>query len=283
MKTKRRAGNAACQLVLILAACTALFPAAFMLLNSFFSGAEIAESYGVLTGSGETIRFHLIPDRATLEGYAKVFLLTPSYLVKFWSSLLLAAATVAGQVLVSCVSGYGFAKFRFPLRRVLLVTVVVLMMTPVQVQMVSQYPVLRGLGLLGTYGALILPGAFGAFGIFLITQVFSYIPDEILEAAKIDGANHLQILMRVVIPYSKMGIASLVILSFIDNWNLVEQPIVFLQNAWQYPLSVFLSRINGARLDVAFVCGVLAILPTAILFLFLKDALITGIENASLK
>ena len=283
MKTKRRAGNAACQLVLILAACTALFPAAFMLLNSFFSGAEIAESYGVLTGSGETIRFHLIPDRATLEGYAKVFLLTPSYLAKFWSSLLLAAATVAGQVLVSCVSGYGFAKFRFPLRRVLLVTVVVLMMTPVQVQMVSQYPVLRGLGLLGTYGALILPGAFGAFGIFLITQVFSYIPDEILEAAKIDGANHLQILMRVVIPYSKMGIASLVILSFIDNWNLVEQPIVFLQNAWQYPLSVFLSRINGARLDVAFVCGVLAILPTAILFLFLKDALITGIENASLK
>ena len=283
MKTKRRAGNAACQLVLILAACTALFPAAFMLLNSFFSGAEIAESYGVLTGSGETIRFHLIPDRATLEGYAKVFLLTPSYLVKFWSSLLLAAATVAGQVLVSCVSGDGFAKFRFPLRRVLLVTVVVLMMTPVQVQMVSQYPVLRGLGLLGTYGALILPGAFGAFGIFLITQVFSYIPDEILEAAKIDGASHLQILMRVVIPYSKMGIASLVILSFIDNWNLVEQPIVFLQNAWQYPLSVFLSRINGARLDVAFVCGVLAILPTAILYLFLKDALITGIENASLK
>ena len=283
MKTKRKAGSAACQIVLILAACVALFPAVFMLLNSFFSGAEITESYGVLTGSGETIRFHLIPDRATLEGYAKVFLLTPSYLMKFWSSLLLAVATVAGQVLVSCVSGYGFAKFRFPLRRVLLVTVVVLMMTPVQVQMVSQYPVLRGLGLLGTYGSLILPGAFGAFGIFLITQVFSYIPDEILEAAKIDGANHLQILLRVVIPYSKMGIASLVILSFIDNWNLVEQPIVFLQNAWQYPLSVFLSRINGARLDVAFVCGVLAILPTAILYLFLKDALIAGIENASLK
>ena len=283
MKTKRKAGSAVCQTVLILSACVALFPAAFMLLNSFFSGAEITESYGVLTGSGETIRFHLIPERATLEGYAKVFLLTPSYLMKFWSSLLLATATVAGQVLVSCVSGYGFAKFRFPLRRVLLVTVVVLMMTPVQVQMVSQYPVLRGLGLLGTYGSLILPGAFGAFGIFLITQVFSYLPDEILEAAKIDGANHLQILLRVVIPYSRMGIASLVILAFIDNWNLVEQPIVFLKNAWQYPLSVFLSRINGARLDVAFVCGVLAILPTAILYLFLKDALISGIENASLK
>ncbi|MBQ4321637.1 MAG: carbohydrate ABC transporter permease, partial [Oscillospiraceae bacterium] len=93
----------------------------------------------------------------------------------------------------------------------------------------------------------------------------------------------LQILLRIVVPCSKMGIASLVVLSFIDNWNLVEQPIVFLKNTWQYPLSVFLSQINESRLDVAFVCGVLAILPTALLYLFMKDALVSGIENASLK
>ena len=142
---------------------------------------------------------------------------------------------------------------------------------------------LQKLGLLGSYWALIIPGAFGAFGIFLITQVYSYIPDELLEAAKIDGASHLQILLRIVVPCSKMGIASLVVLSFIDNWNLVEQPIVFLKNTWQYPLSVFLSQINESRLDVAFVCGVLAILPTALLYLFMKDALVSGIENASLK
>jgi multiple sugar transport system permease protein len=105
----------------------------------------------------------------------------------------------------------------------------------------------------------------------------------VFEAAKIDGASHRQILFRVMIPYSKMGIASLVILSFIDNWNMVEQPIVFLKASYQYPLSVFLSSINVGQLDLAFVCGVLAIAPTVLLYLFLKDALIEGIENSSLK
>jgi len=281
-KRKRSWGKLLGQLALILCAAAALFPVLFMVTHSFFSGSEITESYGALSGSGE-MRFHLIPDRATLESWAEVFLLSPSYLMKFWSSMLLALGTVAGQVIVSAVSGYGFAKFKFPMRRVLYFTVVILMMMPVQVLMVSQYPVLQKLGLLGSYWALIIPGAFGAFGIFLITQVYSYIPDELLEAAKIDGASHLQILLRIVVPCSKMGIASLVVLSFIDNWNLVEQPIVFLKNTWQYPLSVFLSQINESRLDVAFVCGVLAILPTALLYLFMKDALVSGIENASLK
>jgi len=269
--------------ILVLLAVFALFPALFMFLNSFMGKQEVVQSYGaVFDGSGDAVQFHLIPREATLEGYAQVFLLSPEYLEKFWSSMLLAVSVVAGQTAVSCFAGYGFAKFRFPLKNAAFYLIIILMMMPVQVVMVSQYPVLNALGLLGSYSAIILPGAFGAFGIFLITQVFSYVPDEIIEAAKLDGANHFQILFGVVIPYSKTGIASLIILSFIDNWNLVEQPIVFLKNRYQYPLSVFLASINTEQLDLAFVCGVMAIVPSVIIYLFLKDALIEGIRNTNI-
>ncbi len=104
-----------------------------------------------------------------------------------------------------------------------------------------------------------------------------------LEAAKLDGANQFQILTRIVIPHAKMGIASLAILSFIDNWNMVEQPLVFLKDSTMHPLSIFLSRVNEYAPDKAFVCGVLAMIPVVLLFLFLKDALIKGIEYSNMK
>lgn len=276
--------NFVVELILILIACLLLFPVIYMFTNSFFSGAEIISNYsGVLEGNNTATILSLIPKEATLDGYINIFIMGPSYLGKFWSSMMLCVSIVTGQVVISCLTGYGFAKFKFPLKNVFFYLIIMLMLMPVQVLMVPQYSVLDSMGLIGSYASLILPGIFGAFGLFLITQVFSYIPNDVIEAAKIDGANHMQILLRIVIPYSKMGIASLVILSFIDNWNMVEQPIVFLRESYQYPLSVFLSNINLQKLDLAFVCGVLAIIPSLLLYLFLKDALIKGIEYSNLK
>ncbi len=97
--------------------------------------------------------------------------------------------------------------------------------------------------------------------------------------AKIDGANHLQILFRIVIPSAQAGIASLCILSFIDTWNMVEQPIVFPRDSAKYPLSVFLASVNQTDPGNAFVCGILAVLPVLLLLLFLKDSLISGLRN----
>ena len=175
-------------------AFVALFPALFMVLTSFFSPDEIARSYG-----GSPMFFHLIPYELSLDGYFRVFIASPGYLMKFWNSLLLTGAIVAGQVAISCISGYGLSKFSFPLKNLFFFIIVVLMMLPLQVTLVPQHMVLDSLGLIGSYASLILPGAFAAFGIFLITQVFSAIPREIIEAAKLDGANHLTILFRIVI------------------------------------------------------------------------------------
>ena len=145
------------------------------------------------------------------------------------------------------------------------------------------YIVLDRMGLIGSYAALILPGVFSTFGVFLLAQFFSSVPDNLIEAAKIDGANHMQILFKVMIPYAKAGVASLVILNFIDTWNMVEQPLVFLQDSTRFPLSIFLANINQGRLGVAFVCGILAIIPAFLLFLHFKDSLIASIENTNLK
>ncbi len=115
-----------------------------------------------------------------------------------------------------------------------------------------------------------------------MTQIFSSVPNSIIEAAKLDGANQLQVLLKIVLPYSKSGIASLVILNFIDNWNMVEQPLVFLKDRLKYPLSVFLTGIKDAG-ATAFVCSVMTMVPVFFLFMYLKDAMVSGIETGNLK
>lgn len=272
-------------IILLLLAVVALFPVVFIVANSLMSKNEIMQSYGAIleTDSLTEIDFHIIPREFSMQGYMSVFLLTPSYLMKFWSSMFISFAIMAGQVIISCFGGYGFAKFKFPLKNVIFYFMIILMMMPLQVTLVPNYIVLDKLGLLGSYTALILPGVFSTFGVFLLAQVFSSVPDNLIEAAKIDGANHMQILFRIMIPYAKTGVASLVILNFIDTWNMVEQPLVFLKDSTKYPLSIFLANINQTTLGISFVCGILAIIPVFLLFLHFKDSLIAGIENTNLK
>ena len=104
------------------------------------------------------------------------------------------------------------------------------------------------------------------------------IPDDILEAAALDGAGQMRILCQVVVPAAKGGLVSLIILSFVDNWNMVEQPLVFLKDRTKYPLSIFLSQINAQTLGAAFASGLLAMLPVALLFAFFQEELAEGIS-----
>lgn len=269
--------------VLCLISAVVIAPAFITLAVSLFDPNEIVASYGgIYSGSG-TIQLNLIPETASLESYETILLSTPNYLLKFWYSLFMTLSIVCGQLTISCVSGYGFAKFKFPFKNVIFYFLIILMLMPMQVTLVSNYIILDAMGLIGSYASIILPGIFSVFGIFLITQFFSTITDDILEAAKIDGANQMQILIKIVIPVRKSGLAALVILSFLDNWNMVEQPLVYLKDTKKYPLSIFLAQINESQLGLAFACGVLAMIPAVLLFFFLKDELIMGIENMNIK
>lgn len=278
MKKKSKCIDIIVYAVLILFGAAALFPVIFIAASSLMDESEVIRSYV----SGE-MDFHIIPRSFSLNGYLEVFLYTPAYLMKFWKSMLLSTVILTGQLVISCLGGYGFAKFSFRGKNVIFFFVIILMMMPLQVTLVPNYIVFERLGLIGSYASVILPGVFSTFGVFLLTQFFSSIPNSIIEAAKLDGANQIQILCKIIVPYAKSGVASLCILNFIDTWNMVEQPLIFLKDSTKYPLSVFLANVSRENLSISFVCGILAILPVLLLFLYLKDSLISGIENTNLK
>lgn len=278
MKKKSKCIDIIVYAVLILFGAAALFPVIFIAASSLMDESEVIRSYV----SGE-MDFHIIPRSFSLNGYLEVFLYTPAYLMKFWKSMLLSTVILAGQLVISCLGGYGFAKFSFMGKNVIFFFVIILMMMPLQVTLVPNYIVFERLGLIGSYASVILPGVFSTFGVFLLTQFFSSIPNSIIEAAKLDGASQIQILCKIIVPYAKSGVASLCILNFIDTWNMVEQPLIFLKDSTKYPLSVFLANVSRENLSISFVCGILAILPVLLLFLYLKDSLISGIENTNLK
>ena len=237
-------------------------PILFTLVNSFSTGT----AYG------------LLPQQWSLAGWYEVLIRRPHYLVKFWNSLILSVAIAAGQALVASLAGYAFSKFRFPGREPLFFIVIIVMMMPYQVTLVSNYFVIRGLGLMGSWAALIIPAVFSPFGVFLLRQVFDTCPDELLDAARIDGAGDLTILFRILLPRSRAGVVSLVLLTFVDAWNMVEQPLVYLENSYDYPLSVFLSQMSGQDVGALCVCGILAALPVLLLFLYYDQDLADGIS-----
>jgi multiple sugar transport system permease protein len=218
-----------------------------------------------------------------MAGYYEILLARPHYLIKFWQSLGLCAIIVAGQVMVSSLGGYAFAKFRFPGRNIIFFFLIALMMMPLQVMLVPSFMTLDALGLIGSYPALILPIVFSAFGVFLMCQIMSAVPDSLLESAQIDGAGHFDVLMKIMLPNCKAGLASLVILGFIDSWNMVEQPLVYLRDSLRHPFSLFLLQINMVEPTLGFACGVLAMLPVLLLFLFFEEELVSGISYSVLK
>lgn len=249
------------------------------------SPSEIESYYGAVINQKENAEaaFHIIPNAFSLEGYYMVFLRSTDYLMKFWYSLFLCIVISAGQIFVSALGGFAFAKYPIPFKKVILFLLMVLMMMPIQVTLVPNYIILDELKLLDSWLALILPMTFLPFGTVFMTQIFKRIPDEILDAAQLDGAGTFQILFRVVMPVGKGGIISVFLLSFVDTWNMVEQPMTFLRDTLRYPLSVFLASVNEVNFSLSFVCGVLAALPMLLLFFFFHEELTQGIELSGVK
>jgi len=277
-------------LLLAILAFALLFPIVFMLADSFMDEDEVVSTYYVSNaenyGAGSAnryIRINLIPEQATLMQYYHALLREPVFLVMFWNSIVLAVPILIGQILVSALGGYAFAKIRFPFRDQIFFLFIIVMLMPFQVTLVPNYIILNKMNLLGSYLSIILPGVFSTFGVFLLRQFIRGIPDEYSESARVDGAGHFIIFFKIIVPQSKGGIASLAILSFIDNWNMVEQPLIFLKDSFKYPMSIFLSNINSSDLGIAFACGILYMLPAVIVFLYGEDYLEKGIQLSGIK
>ncbi len=213
----------------------------------------------------------------TLTYYYKTFLGTSQYLVRFWKSLSLCICIAAGQVIASTLAGFGFAKFRFPGKNVVFFLLMILMIMPLQVTLVPNYIILDEMGLMNTYYALALPAIFVPLGTFIMTQSFKAVPNEVIEAAKLDGCGTLGILTRIAIPMNKSGLVCTMLLSFLDGWNMVEQPIVYIEEFIDLPLAVALASVPPEDPTVQLVCCILVILPPLFLFSYFNRELVEGI------
>ncbi len=213
----------------------------------------------------------------SLEALYKVFLATPEYLLVFWRTIALCVLIVAGQVALSVLAGMGFAKYDFPGKKLWFFLLLVVMVLPLQVTLVPNFRILGTLNLLDTQWALVLPALFAPLGTFLMTQSFRAVPDEILEAAQLDGASTFTILWRILVPCGKNGLACVIVLAFLEAWNMVEQPMAYLKKPAQYPLSVSLAITGAQDQAVQLACCLLALLPPLLLFLGLHKELVQGI------
>ncbi len=180
-------------------------------------------------------------------------------------------------------AAWAFAKYDFPGRKILLLVYMILMVMPFQVTMVSNYLVLSKLSLMDTHWGIILPGIFSTFPVFIMEKFFNSIPDALIEAAKIDGANSFQIFLKVGIPLASSGIISSLILNFLEYWNAIEAPMTFLKTKSKLPLSLYLPQITTDQVSVSFVASVVMMIPAILGFLWGQEYLQQGIVASGLK
>ncbi len=270
-------------ILLIALALMMLFPMILTVTNSFMGSQEIENNYSRNDEELDQNTFFsmkLIPDSVTLRQYYDILIAKHKFLRMFWNSVFIVLPIVAGQVVISSMAAFVFAKLKFKGKDVLFFIYIIIMMMPFQVTLVPNYITLDKLGLIDKYSAIIFPGVFGAFGVFLMRQFMIAIPNECIEAARVDGCSLLQIFFKIALPLSKGGIASLAILSFIDNWNMVEQPLIFLKDTNKYPLSIYLSKINHTELGIAFAASIIYMLPMLLMFLYGENYLVEGISRS---
>ncbi|MFA6948360.1 MAG: carbohydrate ABC transporter permease [Eubacteriales bacterium] len=262
-----------------------LMPIVLTISNSFMSQTEISANYGKIFSSvtgGKTyiadkINLKLLPDIVSFSQYSTALIKSPQYLLKFWNSVILVVPIMVFQILVALGASYCFARFNTKFRSITFFVYVILMLMPYQVTLVPNYLVSNWLGILNTRWAIILPGVFSPFAVFILTKFMRRIPSSIIEAAKLDGCGEWKIFTKICVPLCKSVIYSVAILVFIDYWNMVEQPLILLADSEMHPLSVFLSKINSGDVGLAFAVATFYMIPTLLVFLYSEDYLIEGI------
>lgn len=271
-------------LLLLLPAVIMVLPIGILLSGSMMDSYEILEELKPLLSKTETYIFwRWIPQYPTFENYGKLLFLSPEFYVLFWNSIFMTGSILLGQLLIGVPAAWAFAVYQNKKSRGLFAVYIVLMLIPFQVTMLSSYLVLHRLHLLNTYGAVILPAVFSTFPIFLSYGGFCEIPEELLDAARLDGAGELELFFRLGLPLGKAGILSAMVLGFLEYWNLMEQPMAFLKNAALWPLSLYLPQITLSRAGFAFSASVITLIPSVFVFAFGQDYLEQGIIYSGLK
>lgn len=267
-------------LTLIIIAISMLLPFISMIILSFVPNEQIFSSQtGIFSKE--------ILTNLTFENYKNVFSSIPVARY-FFNSLVVATITTIGQVIISAFAGYAFARLKFKGSDFIFFIILITMMIPPQVNIIPLFFLMRELHLIDTYQALIIPGFFGGFGIFMFRQFFLNFPKEIEESSRIDGCNIFTTFCKIALPLSLPTIAALSIFTFVSSWNSFMWPLIITNSDSMRTLPVGLAALKGSFREVTLwgdllACSVICGIPTIIIFIIGKKYFINDLMQGSLK
>jgi ABC-type sugar transport system, permease component len=258
-------------------------PVYLLFVGSFMGIDEVIRYISPIWGSDGNVRFGIIPMHPTLRQYVELLFDSPEFFVMFWNSVKIVVCVILGQLIIATTCAWGLSCYEFVGAKIIFWVYTILMMIPFQVRMLSDYLVLDMFKLLNTHGSIIYSGIFSTFPVFILYGFFKELPVSLLEAARLDGASEMQIFLKIGVPLGMSGIMSVIVLSFLEYWNLIEQPLVFLKNKTLWPLSLYLPEIGLSQLGIAFSGAVITLLPAIFVFLLGQDYLERGIMSSAIK
>ena len=260
--------------LLVFGAVFVAYPFFYMVMNSVKPGPEILNAPNSL------------PSRVTFSGYVDVF--EQLHMLRlFRNSIIVSGSITILNTLLSALAAYAVAKIPFPGRDGLFAFMLATMMIPGVLLLIPTYVLIYNLGWVGHFYSLIIPGAVTIYNIFLIRQFMVSVPDEVLEAARLDGASELGIFLRVMMPISRPALATVAILTFIGSWNDFLGPLLYLNKpeVWtvQLGLQQFQSSVPGENAQQIWAATTLITLPLIVVYFFLQDQFMQAFANVSLK
>ena len=261
-------------LVLLLGAITMLVPFIWMLSSSVKSLGEVFVFPPTMFG-----------EKIVWENYTKIYSRF-DYLAYFLNSVKVSAWVVIFQVFTSATAGYVFAKLNFKGRDRIFTLYLATMMIPFHVTVITNFLQMSMYGLVNTLWSLMLPASVSAFGTFLMRQFFVTVPNELIEAAKIDGCNPFKTFLQICFPMAKPTIATLSIFCFMNVWNDYFTPLIYVNDSRKYTLPLGLASMKGmysTDWPVLMASSVISVLPVLIAFLFAQDAFVKGVMMTGMK
>jgi len=227
----------------------------------------------------------LVPKSLQFKNYTEVLRDSP-FTRWFVNTLLVTLASVVGNLVFCSLAGYAFARIKFFGRGVVFVAILATLMVPFQVTIIPTFLIVRQLGMIDTLGALIVPNLAGAFGIFMLRQFFLTLPVELEEAARIDGASRLGVLVKIVLPLSGPALATLAVITFLWTWNDFFWPLIVISSANKMTLQLGMATFQGAHqsnTNLLMAANVMSVLPMLLVFFVAQRYFIRGIATTGLK
>ena len=274
---KRRGGKVAAArvllaVILLIGGLGMVFPFVWMAISS-------------IKHAGDIYTLSLIPSSPTLDNYREVLRET-AYFKWFFNSLVIALITTASVVFFDSLAGYTLAKFNFPLRNVIFIGMLSTLMVPTEMLVIPWYVLSIEFGWTNSYWGIMFPGVISAFGVFLMRQFFAGVPNDLLDAARLDGFGEFRIFAQIAMPLVKPAVAALAIFTFLGNWNAYIWPLIVIRTEEMRTLPVgiaFFSSEAGAKFHLIMAAAALATIPVLIVFIIFQRQIIKGVVLTGLK